>query len=895
MKQSRLYKLLTFFGLLVVSTFAIQLMTGKQVQAVEIPADKKTVLSAPCPASLGAGQSLATGLVWPSPENVSASSGGTNLYSGIHLCAASAVGSVSGAKLIIDTRTVTRTAGGGTLDLNPNFILLTTIPSPSSAGLSAVRGGFSQQSAGHRIDFSNLTPGNNCWSFVLEMQISGWTTTNLGRNSFCVNYTPPNVAPVGAAYVSCTKDYTNPDNNFNYQVFGWTNDPDGPINKPQKNLTVRMYIAGALRATTYANKGPYGDWFYLNHNFSDNVRRSIVITAYNPFDGKTKTLLSGQFGPCNRAPEGNVEAGNCTNITGWARDPDDLSRQVNIHVYEVASGDGYAYSPYTGSGDPGPGQYKVVNRGDVGNHGFIVPTPQQYNDAFLHTFNVYAIDTAGGTNAFIGSVEVGPCQRPVCDGATFSPSQPEVGTQFTVTAKYEYTPAAKGYALNHNMRLNVDSNGDQSFGPGETVTQNDKFSPLGNTLFNGTAIAADSPRRTDVISGNFGAPPNLGDFPVSWYLEWTLPANSTIINRYINDHNAGGQYNAYQNPANGQWYATLDCGDGSTFQTSRIPYVKVFGNDVFAGADFDQETGEAGLDGANCTTINSDAGIYTWQYINGSGDWLGSSVEYAALALGEIGEPGATNKFSTAGRRHGASNANVNRPFDLAFGNYDGGNKDVIGFYASGGRCIPNYIEKFNSASATGVGTTIVDISSLSGKQTRHYNGNVQIYGTLNRSADITIYVQGNVTITDNIVSADFGNISEIPTLFIVAGGDIGIAGDNPSANRAAVSQVDATLLTQNKVSTCTSWNATTIGPSNRVSRCDTKLTVTGGIVAGEIEFMRTIGTQSKAIKNEGPGGQSAEVINFRPELYLSQPNGWEVPGDRSFKYDYITSLPPIL
>jgi hypothetical protein len=170
---------------------------------------------------------------------------------------------------------------------------------------------------------------------------------------------------------------------------------------------------------------------------------------------------------------------------------------------------------------------------------------------------------------------------------------------------------------------------------------------------------------------------------------------------------------------------------------------------------------------------------------------------------------------------------------------------------------------------------------------------NVRLFGSVAAGKNITIYTTGDITIIGDITADDYNSRSSIPSVHIVAGGNIGILGKVGGSD--PVSRVDAVLITKNTLSTCSTYSAESIEDIDLLSRCEGKLQINGAVLAGKVEFKRTLGTLKDSTPNEFPNGASAEVINFLPELYLAQPQGWEVPGGRSLKYDYLTSLPPIL
>ncbi|MGH3116637.1 MAG: M23 family metallopeptidase [Gaiellales bacterium] len=96
-------------------------------------------------------------------------------------------------------------------------------------------------------------------------------------------------------------------------------------------------------------------------------------------------------GATNKPPVGFTDEGSVGRVRGWAYDPNEPTRSINVHVYI----DGVGY-------DLGP---TAVPRADVnaahditGNHGFDWTPPGQWSDGNPHTIEVYAVDSTGGTN-----------------------------------------------------------------------------------------------------------------------------------------------------------------------------------------------------------------------------------------------------------------------------------------------------------------------------------------------------------------------------------------------------------------------------------------------------------------------------------------------------------------
>lgn len=98
--------------------------------------------------------------------------------------------------------------------------------------------------------------------------------------------------------------------------------------------------------------------------------------------------------PPNRVPEGGIDSGSCSTISGWARDPDTAS-PIALHVYLLRRG------------ETGAGQYigfTVANGAhDVfASHGFHFQVPAELRNGTAYKLIFYALDDKGGHNPEIG-------------------------------------------------------------------------------------------------------------------------------------------------------------------------------------------------------------------------------------------------------------------------------------------------------------------------------------------------------------------------------------------------------------------------------------------------------------------------------------------------------------
>ena len=99
-------------------------------------------------------------------------------------------------------------------------------------------------------------------------------------------------------------------------------------------------------------------------------------------------------------PVGYVDAVGCDTIAGWAQDPDEPEKSIDVHVY---------FGGPAGSGAPAVALNANVHREDlctaIGSclHGYYQPTPYSLLDGVARPMHVYAIDSMGGPNPELGS------------------------------------------------------------------------------------------------------------------------------------------------------------------------------------------------------------------------------------------------------------------------------------------------------------------------------------------------------------------------------------------------------------------------------------------------------------------------------------------------------------
>jgi hypothetical protein len=298
------------------------------------------------------------------------------------------------------------------------------------------------------------------------------------------------------------------------------------------------------------------------------------------------------------------------------------------------------------------------------------------------------------------------------------------------------------------------------------------------------------------------------------------------------------------------------------------PYLRVYGNDVAVGSAF----------GASCNIRDADANIRANARSVTSTTWAGASGQFALLALGQI------DGFYSANLRNPPA-VPPNPRVGLTFGNFSGtsGSSQVGDYGGLGGQryCMQDFFSKATSITTGNptIGTTTV----AQGTRTATFvRGNVYINGT-----GITFQNSGSWT-----------TIAQIPSYYLVVEGNIYI---DPSVTQLdgiyiAQPQIVNGVMTPNtgRILTCTNSSGASLGT---IAACANTLTVNGAFIAHQVRFQRTNGNSAAASDTENASNTSnlAEVFKFSPETYLAVPPVNFQTNQSLKKYDFITSLPPVL
>ncbi|TXG77334.1 hypothetical protein E6P97_02025 [Patescibacteria group bacterium] len=317
---------------------------------------------------------------------------------------------------------------------------------------------------------------------------------------------------------------------------------------------------------------------------------------------------------------------------------------------------------------------------------------------------------------------------------------------------------------------------------------------------------------------------------------------------------------------------TLTCsstGSGAISVTQK-PYLRVWGGDVLVGCSGSTVWG----------TTASDPGrgkILAFSRSNGTlnrGSGSGSTLLVQALQ--------GIEGFSSSQR--------AGMPMDsyLTLANSGSGVDTTWGGSYGGSQCASDFYAVASASPGTFPG-----MPTASGSYT--YAGPVTLSGAaIPAGRNITIYVDGDVTITGNITyagaSTGWGSLSDIPAFKLVAKGNIKVS--------RTVSELSGTYVAQPQdggnggtIYTCTNGITVLSAPAPLISQCSSPLTVYGAFIAKSVKFLRLSGSLNSSVSPTDSAATStaAEKFIYGPEAWMKAPATSVGAG----AYDSITSLPP--
>jgi hypothetical protein len=332
------------------------------------------------------------------------------------------------------------------------------------------------------------------------------------------------------------------------------------------------------------------------------------------------------------------------------------------------------------------------------------------------------------------------------------------------------------------------------------------------------------------------------------------------------------------------------CPPGSVTPASRA-YFEVRGADIATGGGFrdinDVCASTAPGYISPATGYSAASGAYDYAggiraYGNQNGG-RGSSAEYGVLSLGlTIGQPtGPVGFFS----RHNEVFANTGVPNAPNGGNL-GGYLSPSG--ATDAHCVDDYFTKTRLPGTTPTtipGSTI----DLTGKANGQYqtSGSVTLTSSgcgtpvVGISKQITLYVNGNLTINNDICYAKNGwdptDRSQIPYLAIIVSGNITLTGGVNELDGLYVAQPDSSG-SEGIFNTCDTF-------------CANQLVVYGAVIAQQLELNRAHGTMGPIDADvNNLTTNPAELFNYVPSMIIGTPNFKPLANT----IEALFSLPPV-
>ncbi len=635
-------------------------------------------------------------------------------------------------------------------------------------------------------------------------------------------------------------------------IMGWAEDPDNGA-----ALQVKVFVDGnpmpgsptTANGTVPSNPSyPHSghlwaidDTAYDDTNNHTFTAIAVGVNDSGSPDGIDVTLPGSGFRPaCQHLPTGSITSHDCDSLSGTAVDSDyDYGDPLTVIL--VVDG-----TLMDGSG----GNPSIQRLTNGTTHAFdFTNALSPWKDFTSHNFQVkiIGVDPAGvkdGRDAFTNTVAAGPCAHATCGniqaidpgtGNVFSPS-PQPGESFKIRFSFTYSGGSKG------------------------VTPNSATNPMTITGFYSNPSAPYT----------YTNPTTVWDSPV----QPGQPAGIYTETMYVS----------------GVGMAPNPC-PPVDIVVANHPYLKSFGNDVQVGSGF--------TSGASCTQSTA-ANAQIHAYINGDLATYGggSSVEYAAMAIGVIGGGAPSDGFASASQRGSPPKA----PIGLTLAN-----SGVAGYGGNLGtdsaRCMPDY---FGTTQDTGISVnnsvpngTAVNLASVADPGQSLYNmlPGATLYmpqSAGNFTKHHTVFVNGDVFIKGDITyGPGWATTDQIPAFTLIVKGNIYIS--------STVSTLDGLYIAQpssgakGEIYTCRkSTDGSQIPDATLFADCDNQLTVHGAFIAKTVKLLRTHGTINQATPADGrTGSQAAEVFDFSPEIYMSHPV-LKPSSAASYNWNSVSGLAPV-
>lgn len=140
-----------------------------------------------------------------------------------------------------------------------------------------------------------------------------------------------------------------------------------------------------------------------------------ILHFYYGMDATLETATGSCVTPQNQPPTGNLDAADCTSVRGWAQDPDEPDKAVEVHVsFDAPFGDPSATTVVVSADQKRDDLCTAIGSC---NHAFDVAIPAALRNGAAHAVHVEAVDTAGGgAVALAGSPGSITCTQDSSDG-----------------------------------------------------------------------------------------------------------------------------------------------------------------------------------------------------------------------------------------------------------------------------------------------------------------------------------------------------------------------------------------------------------------------------------------------------------------------------------------------
>ena len=296
------------------------------------------------------------------------------------------------------------------------------------------------------------------------------------------------------------------------------------------------------------------------------------------------------------------------------------------------------------------------------------------------------------------------------------------------------------------------------------------------------------------------------------------------------------------------------------------PYMRVYGGDTISGASFN---------GGVCAAAAADITGYSKQT---AGGWVGAGSQFGAFASGDINTFASANLFAP------------NAPTTLSFANTINGATNSgpkFGGQFNGNFCAHEY---WPAAGPPAVSATTDIDASTAGQITLAANTTLTQSAALTKST--TIYVDGNLIIGSSLSNGGSWTAGSVPLLYVIVRGNIYVLPGVIELDGLYVAE--PTNATNGHIWTCYNTTEANTDSNFIATKCGSKLTVYGALLAQKVNFLRTPGSLRAGRPAELAGSPNiAETIQFSPEMLMGVPA--RDKGTKVKDFDSIIGLPPSL